>query len=334
MKIGIVGLPGSGKTTVFNAITERPAKERDFTKPHLGTIFIPDERLDHIASIVKPKKTTYSEITFVDMPGYNPKHIQDVDALVYCIGTFSGRDILKDLKDFEADLILRDLDAIQRRLEKIAKEIKRGIKEFKNEYDVLVLCKEALDKEQEIRFLKLTPMQEKLIVGYQFLSQRPFIVISNISEEQITKGVSKTASEYANEKGLKFIEFCGKIESDIAELPKDERPNFLKDAGIDISARQKFITASYEMMSLIHFYTTKGNEAKSWMIKNGTNAHDAAGKIHTDIKRGFIRAEVVNFKDFKECGSMHAAKEKGHFKTEGKEYIVLDGDIINFKFNV
>ena len=334
MKIGIVGLPGSGKSTVFNAITQMPHKERDPVKPHLGTIFIPDERLDFIASIVKPKKVKYSEITFLDMPGYNTSHIQEVDALVYCIGAFSGRDLLKDLKDFEADIILRDLEAIQKRLEKIEKEIKRGKNEQKNEYDVLILCKGSLEKEKELRFLELSPIQEKLIASYQFLSRRPFIIISNIAEDQTGKNTSKPIEGYVKEKGLKLIEFCGKIESEISELPKEERPAFLKEVGIDRSARDKFIQASYEMLNLIHFYTTKGDETKSWMIRKNTTAVDAAGKIHTDIKRGFIRAEVVNFKDFKECGSFQQAKEKGHFKVEGKEYIVQDGDIINFRFNV
>jgi len=334
MKIGIVGLPGSGKSTVFNAITQRPAEERDLTKPHIGTIFVPDERLDFIKSIVKPKKATYSEITFLDIPGYNLKHIQEVDALVLCVGTFSDRDTLRDLKDFEADLILRDLDIIQNRLGKMEKEIKRGISDLKNEYEVLLLCKKSLEEEKELRFLELTPLQEKLIVGYQFLSRRPFIVISNLAEEQIEKDLSKSIDEYADKKGLRLIEFCAKMENEILELPESERPAFLKDARIEKSAREKFIQVSYEMLDLIHFYTTKGDETRSWMIKKGTTALDAAGKIHTDIKRGFIRAEAVNFKDFKECGSFHVAKEKGHFKVEGKEYIVQDGDIINFRFNV
>ncbi|NQT06098.1 MAG: redox-regulated ATPase YchF [Candidatus Omnitrophica bacterium] len=334
MKIGIVGLHGSGKSSVFNAITQRPPGERDLTKPHIGTIFIPDERLDFIASVVKPKKVTYSEITFLDLPGYNPKHIQEVDALVLCIGTFSGRDILRDLRDFEADLILRDLEIIQKRIGKMEKEIQRGIKELKNEYEVLLICKKALEEEKELRFLELTPQQEKLITSYQFLSRRPFIVISNIAEDQIQKSVSKTLEEYAHKKGLRLIEFSAEIENEILELPESDRPAFLKDAGIEKSVRERFIQVSYEMMDLIHFYTTKGNEVKSWMIRKSTTAHDAAGKIHTDIKRGFIRAEVVNFKDFKESGSFHAAKEKGHFKSEGKEYIVFDGDIINFRFNV
>ncbi len=334
MKIGIVGLPGSGKSTVFNAITQKPAKNRDFTKPHLGTIYMPDERLDFLASAIKPKKVTYSEVTFLDMPGYNPSHIQEVDALVLCVGTFSDRDILRDAKDFEADLILRDLNVIQKRLEKMDKEIKRGITDLKNEHEVLVLCKKSLEEEKELRFLKLTPIQEKFIAGYQFLSRRPFIIISNIAEDQIKKDASKVIEDYAAKKELKVIEFCAKIESEIAELPEEERPPFLKSSGIERSAREKFIKVSYEMLDLIHFYTTKGDEAKSWMIKRGTSALDAAGKIHTDIKRGFIRAEVVNFKDFKACGSFQAAKEKGHFKVEGKEYVVEDGDIITFRFNV
>lgn len=334
MKIGIVGLPGSGKSTVFNAITQKPVKDQDTTKTHLGSIFIPDERLDFLSLVVKPKKTTYAEIVFLDMPGYNPRQIQEVDALVLCIGMFAGRDALKDLKDFEADLILRDLEVVQGRIEKMEKEVKRGAKEIKNEYDVLIICKESLEGEKELRFLELTQQQEKLIAGYQFLSKRPFIIISNIAEEQIGKESSGPLSGYARQRGLKAIEFCGKIESEIVELPEGERASFLKEAGIDRSAREKFLQVSYDMLDLINFYTTKGDETKSWMIKKGSTAWDAAGKIHTDIKRGFIRAEVVNFNDFKDSGSFQTAKEKGHFKVEGKEYIVRDGDIIAFRFSV
>ncbi len=334
MKIGITGLPGSGKSTVFNAITQKSGEARDGTKPHLGTIFIPDERLDFLGSSLNPKKLTYSEITFLDMPGYNLGQIQAADALVLCIGTFSGRDALRDLKDFEADIILRDMELVQGRLEKMEKEVRGGARELKNEYDVLLLCKTALEKESQLRFLELSAAQEKLISGYQFLSRRPFIVISNIAEDEIGKKTSGAVREYSEKKGLKAIEFCGKIESEIAELPKEERPSFLKGAGIERSARDKFIQASCEMLGLIYFYTTKGSEIRSWPVAAGTKAVDAAGKVHTDIKRGFIRAEVVNYRDFKECGSMQAAREKGRFKVEGKEYIVQDGDIINFRFNV
>jgi hypothetical protein len=335
MKIGIVGLPGSGKSTVFDAITQKiSGKERDLTKPRLGTIFIPDERLDFLASRIKPKKTTYSEITFTDMPGYNPRQIREVDALVFCIGTFAGGDILKDLKDFEADMILTDLEAVNSRLERMTKELTRGGSDLKNEHEVLLSCKESLEGERELRSLELAPAQEKLIAGYQFLSRRPFIAVSNIAEDQLNKGVSKPVEDYASGKSFRVIEFCAKIESELSELSEEERPAFMKDIGIESSAREKFIRVSYEMMGLIHFYTIKGDETRSWMIKKGITAHEAAGKIHTDIKRGFIRAEVVNFRDFKECGSLQAAKEKGHFMTEGKEYIVKDGDIINFKFNV
>ncbi len=334
MKIGIVGLPGSGKSTVFNAITEKAKEKRDFTKPHIGTIFIHDPKLDVLVSVIKPEKVVYSEMTFLDLPGYNPHNIQEGDALILCIGTFSGRDPLKDLKDFEADIILRDLDVIQKRFEKLDKEMKRGIKEVKNEHDVLALCRESLEKEKELRFLELKPLKEKLIHGYQFLSRRPFIIISNIAEDQIGKDASKDMEAYAEKKGLKVIEFSAEIECEILELSEKDRPAFFKEEGIDITARENFIKVSYEMMDLIHFYTTKSYEVRSWMIKRGTTALDAAGKIHTDIKRGFIRAEVVNFKHFKTCGSFHAAREKGHFKLEGKEYIVQDGDIINFRFNV
>jgi len=335
MKIGILGLPGSGKSTVFNAITQiSPNKERDLTKPHLGAIEIPDERLGFLASSVKAKKVIYSEITFIDMPGYKPRQVREVDALVLCVGVFSGRDIQKDYKDFEADIILNDLEVIQKRLDAMERELRGGKKELKNEYDVLLQCKDSLEKERELRFLELAPLQEKLISSYQFLSRRPLMVISNIEEGQIGKGASKPLEEYARKKSLKVIEFCAKVESEISELAEEERPAFLKDIGIEESAREKFIKASSQMLRLIRFYTTKSDQTKSWMIREGTSALDAAGKIHTDIKRGFIRAEVVNFRDFKECGSFQAAREKGRFMTEGKEYIVQDGDIINFRFNV
>lgn len=336
MKIGIIGLPGSGKSTVFEAITgiSKEKLQHEIGKPHIGTIAIPDKRLDFLADVFKPKKVSRIEITFEDMPGYKVKQIKEVDALLCVLGIFSGSNPLKDLDSIESDIILTDLEAIQNRLSHLEKESRTGKPELKKEKEVLLNCKQHLEKEKLLNELELNRDEEKLIRGYQFLSQRPMLVVSNVSEDDMKKPISKELEDYANKKHTRIIKFCAQIEEEISELKEEERPDFLKEMGIDEPAKDKIIKASFDLLDLISFFTIKGDETRAWAVKKGINALEAAGKIHSDIKRGFIKAEVINFEKFKECGSMAEAKNRGQLRLEGKEYIVQDGDVINFRFNV
>jgi len=336
MKIGIIGQPGSGKSTVFEVISgiSKEKLQREAGKVHIATVSLPDKRLEFLANVFKPKKVTHIEIVLEDMPGYNPKQIKEVDALIIVLGIFSGTNPVKDLKNIEADIILTDLESIQKRLPTLEKELKGGKPELKKEREALLKCKEALEKEKPLSKLEFSSDEEKLLKGYQFLSQRPILIVANVSEEDTKKPVSKELEEYTAEKHIKIIKFCAQVEEEISELKKEDRAAFLKEMGIEEPAKTKIINGCLELLNLISFFTVKGDETRAWAIRKGTSALEAAGKIHTDIKRGFIKAETINFDKFKEYGSMNEAKTRGELRLEGKEYIVQNGDIINFRFNV
>lgn len=359
MKVGIVGLPLSGKSTVFNALTSLNVQVRDFSidekaKPNLGTIFVPDERLEKLAGVFNPKKVTYTEITLVDMAGIHkgvkPEEldltpIRDVDELVCVVREFSNEQVLhpygsidptRDLDILETQFILLDLDSATKRTAKLKKEIEGGRHEHKREYDILYKCQQNLQKSMPLRKVSFTEDEDKFLKGYQFLTKKQLLVVANLGEENIKTGPPESLKKHIQERDLTLIEFCGKVEMEISQLDDEKlKQDFLNELGIQQSANEKLIKAIYKTLNLVTFFTTKGEEVRAWAIPSHTKAVDAAGKIHTDMQRGFIRAEVVNFKDFvdSDC-SMHVAKEKGHLKTEGKDYIVQDGDILNIKFSV
>jgi len=335
MKIAIIGLPGSGKTTLFTAITELHPDQKDRVKPHLGGVFVPDERLDNLAKILNPKKLTHAEITFLDTHSFDLVHSKESDALVVVIGSFSGTSQKKDAEGIYADLILSDLQILEHRLPGMKKEIEAGKKlNEQAEYNLLLKCKAQLEKSRPLRELQFTKEDAKLLYGYQFLSLKTLFLISNIAEEQINKGQSSALSEFAKQENLEMIELCAKIESEIMELPEEERAEFSKSSGITELSMSRIVKAAYKTLRLVSFFTVKGDQMKSWPVKSGSRAIEAAGKVHTDIQRGFIKAEVINYKDFIECGGFNEAKKRGILRLEGKDYIVQDADIINFKFNV
>lgn len=335
MKIGITGLPGSGKSTVFSALTQIKQTGGERLKLHLGTVRVPDPRIDELGRIFNSKKITHIELTFLDIPGFDVAHLGDVDALVLVLGTFYSKDPVKNIEEIEASFVLRDLEIIQHRLPQMAKEITSGKLDEKKEYEVLLKCEKSLSKDIPLRKLELKSEESRLIRGYQFLSLKPLFLVSNIAEVNIDKGSPTPLVDYVKKKGLNMIEFCGKTELDILDVPEQEREAFLKEMGIDVMARDKFIKAAFDLLHLISFFTVKGQEARAWAIPENTCALEAAGKIHTDMKRGFIRAEVVNFKALMECGGkLSEARNKGVLKLEGKDYIVKDGDILDIKFNV
>lgn len=347
MKVGIIGLPKSGKTTVFNALTGLSAQTGTFgvQKANLAVIRVPDKRVDYLSNIYKPKKTTYAEISFIDVPGPNDASggalggtqtidlIKGVDALAVVIKAFVGpvsandANPLRDFQAVESELIVLDLIALERKIERMNKEHKKGI-----EYDLVKKCKNALDEEKPLRELNLDEAEIKSLSGFQLLTLKPLLIVANTGEgESADLGELK---DFAGKRGIPIVDFCGAIEMEIAEMSPEEQSEFLEGLGIEESAKAKFIRAAYELSDLISFLTVGEDEVRAWTIRKGTLAPQAGSKIHTDIGRGFIRAEVVSFADFSQFGSMVKAKEAGKVRLEGKQYEVKDGDIINFRFNV
>jgi GTP-binding protein YchF len=374
VKIVITGFSNSGKTTIFNALTglnlpttTYPTLISTDIKPHIGVVEVPDTRIDKLSSIYKPRKTTHATIEYIDYLGItsgdvaqNSKIfnlIRDVDAIVHVVRVFEDESVMhplgsidpvRDVKAFETELILGDLEFVEKRLERIELSAKKGMKHDESDKPLLFKCKKALEDEIPLRNISFTDEEGSIMLSYQFLSTIPEIVVLNIGEKDInTEKIKKLQNEienYFKEKnqsaipeasGRPVIALCGKLEMEIAQLPQDEAKIFLDDLGIEEQATNKLCRISYEALDLISFFTVIRDEVRAWTIKKGTEALKAAGKVHSDMERGFIRAEVIGFDDFVSSGEdMVKAKEKGLVRLEGKNYIVKDGDIINFKFNV
>ncbi|MCL4499651.1 MAG: YchF family ATPase [Chloroflexi bacterium] len=349
MKVGIVGMPLSGKTTIFNALTGSTAPTGTFgggRKANLAVIKVPDERVDKLSEIFRPKKTTYAEISFADIPGGGESGLGDaqtveliksMDALTLVTRAFESEAVphpknainpADDLDDLRGEIIIRDLVQVEKRLERMAKERTKGL-----EPDILKRCREALESERPLRSLGFTESELKLLSGFQFLSLKPSLVVANTGEES---GVGlDELKRQADDLGLPMLALCGTLESEIAAIPEQDRSEFLEGLGIEEPASSRFIREAYRLCDLTSFLTAGEDEVKAWTVVRGTLAPAAGGKIHSDIERGFIRAEIVGYDDFiASGGSMVAAREAGKIRLEGKEYQVQDGDIINFRFNV
>ncbi|GAH55337.1 unnamed protein product, partial [marine sediment metagenome] len=300
-----------------------------------------DERLEKLARILKSEKITYPKVRLVDLAysgGVSPEaietsHLREFDALAVVIGVFLRQDPLKDLANIESELILEDMQLIQNRIEKINKEKKaRPAKEEDLQLALLKRCEKALEEETLVRDLKLTPQELKMLAGFQLLTLKPVVMVANVSEEQLNRKEWVDLEKKAEAKNLKFLSLCAKLEAEIEELPEQERLEFLKQYGLAGLSRDKFIEICFQAQEQILFFTVVGKEARAWSILRGTTALGAAGCVHSDMERGFIRAEAINYRDFVECGSFAQAKDKGLLRLESKEYPVRDGDIINFKF--
>lgn len=368
MKVGIIGLPSCGKTAVFNALTGGHAEVRAFSgsahgEPNVGVVPVPDARQDWLSDLYKPKKTVSATVELVDVAGmvpgqaqkdgFSPQligHLRQVDALVHVVRAFtdpavphsSGSvDPFRDAELLELELILADLAVVDKRLEKLDQEIlrKKGPEraQAEAEKELLGQFKESLTNEQPLRQLKLGEEALKVIRGYTFLSQKPLLVVANIDEEEIGKPLSAAVGKlarFAESKAAPLLAFCAKTEMEVAQLDEADRGEFLAALGIEEPSREKLVSAAYQLLDVIPFFTVGEDEVKAWTITRGTIAQEAARKIHSDIARGFIRAEVVAFDALKESGTWNAAKDKGLVRLEGKEYVVHDGDCINFRFAV
>jgi GTP-binding protein YchF len=271
--------------------------------------------------------------------------IKDADGLLCVVRFFENEDVphpynkidgLADLRIIETELILLDLQAAQKRIERIEREVHKGQKDNIKELEVLKVCEENLSKERPLREISFNVDEEKIIRGFQFLSKKPLVIAANIGENDIKNGAPEEFKSYCKKSGLNYLDLCAKVESEIIQIDDSElKSSFLADLGITELAREKLIAVSLATLKEVTFFTTKGDETKAWLIKKGASAYEAAGKIHSDIQKGFIKAEVINFQDFINCGSsLHEARTHGKLKLEGKDYVVNDGDIIDFRFNI
>ncbi len=361
MKTAIIGLANSGKTTLFNALTGLNLEVTSYptipADPYVGVVKVPDARITRLTEIYRPKKTTQATVEYIDYIGLTKGDmeqnrkvfdlIKDADALVHVVRGFEDETVShpmgsvnprRDAETVELEMIFGDLELVEKRLARIDEGLKRGKKPDEIDHNLLLKCKDALENEKALRDVDFTEEEQKAMRSLQFMSIKPQLVVINVSEDDLNSETTKAAlascNDYFKGRYVKVISLSGKIEMEIARLSFDEAEAFLEDLGIEEPALNKLIHLSYNLLGYISFLTSGEDEVRAWTITKGLIAQRAAGKIHSDIERGFIRAEVVAYNDFITNGSMAAAKEKGLVRLEGKTYEVKDGDIINFRFNV
>lgn len=359
MEIGIIGLPKSGKTTVFNSLTKGEAETDAYTptslEPNLGVAKVPDPRLLKLEAIFKPKRTIHAEVKYVDiaipkgkgLSGELLAYLSKVDALVHVVRVFFNErvphsegsiDPQRDIAIMDLELAFSDMAILERRLKRIEDSLKGARSPEREallgEQSLITRIKSALEKEVPVREQELGGEETKMIENYQFLSAKPLLVLLNIGEEQLPQASSLEADLHSHYPQLQFAVVCGKLEMELGQLSEAEALEFRAAMGVNEAMTHRIIELSYELLGLISFFTIASGEVKAWTVPRNTPALRAAGKIHSDMERGFIRAEVIRYDDIVKCGSLAEARKQGLLHLEGKNYIVKDGDVITFLFNV
>lgn len=360
MKLGVVGLPNVGKSTLFNALTNAGAMAANYPfctiEPNVGVVPVKDERIDALAKLYDSKKIVYTAIEFVDIAGLVKgaskgeglgnkflSHIREVDAIVHVVRCFDDSSIthvdgsvdpVRDIETINLELIFADMDTVSRRIDKTRVAMKGGDKKYQSELDILLKIYDGLKVGRLARTLEYTEDEQEFVDSLYLLTSKPVIYCANVSEGVTENEYTRAVEEYAAKEGSEVVVICAKIEEELNALSPDERQAFIEELGLGESGLDKLIAKSYSLLGLISFLTAGEKETRAWTIKRGTKAPQAAGKIHSDFEKGFIRAEVIDWKTLLDCGNYTVAKEKGKVRSEGKDYVFQDGDTVIFRFNV